>query len=65
MPQVCLRWILALGYPLVTSTIDLEFMREDVDTLTASWAFSEQEMAELETLDVAPDDPVKSMCLFE
>ncbi len=62
--QVCLRWILVLGYPLVTSTVEPEFMREDVETLTTSWEFTEQEMAALESLAVAPDDPVKAMCLF-
>ena len=57
-PSLCVR------YPLATSTVNPQYMREDVETLSISWRFTGDELAELDNLAVAPDDPVKSMCLF-
>lgn len=60
--QVCLRWVLQLGLPLTTSTVNVDYMREDLEVW--GWELSSAEMADLNALNVAPDDPVKSMCLL-
>ena len=39
-------------------------MLEDMEAMWATWSMTAAEMEQLAALDVAPDDPVKSMCLF-
>ena len=63
--QVALVWVLQLGHALATSTVDPAYMDEDLAAWRAGWRLTVAEMAALERLDVAPDDPVKSMCLFD
>jgi hypothetical protein len=63
--QVALVWVLQLGHALATSTVDPAYMDEDLAAWRAGWRLTKAEMATLESLDVAPDDPVKSMCLFD
>lgn len=60
--QVCLRWIIQQGLPLATSTTSEQYLEEDLEI----WALglSDAEMGQLDDLRVAPDDPVKSMCLL-
>ena len=62
---VCLKWVWQLGHALATSTTHVNYLDEDVATYKSTWALSDEEMQVLNSLDVAPDDPVKSMCLFE
>jgi diketogulonate reductase-like aldo/keto reductase len=63
--QVCLRWVSQLGHAMCTSTTRTDFMAEDLEVASDNiWTMSAAEMAELAVLDVAPDDPVKSMCLL-
>ena len=62
--QLCLRWVTQLGCALATSTVNTDYMSEDMDAMYATWSMSAVEMEQLAALDVAPDDPVKSMCLF-
>lgn len=61
--QVLLRWVLQLGYPLATSTVKKEYMLEDLSLW--GWKLSKTQMNSIAALDVAPDDPVKAMCLLK
>jgi len=63
--QLALKWVLQLGHALATSTVKIDYMRTDLAIMRADWHLSDQEMATLTKLAVAPDDPVKSMCLFK
>lgn len=61
--QVCLRWVVQQGIPLATSTVDADYMRQDLDLF--DWALAQDEMDRLAALVLTPDDdPVKSMCLL-
>ena len=62
---VCLKWVLQLGHAMCTSTINPAYMKEDLNVFESVWKLTKSEMEILQTLDVAPDDPVKSMCLFK
>jgi len=62
---VCLKWVWMLGHALATSTTNIDYMKEDVAVSESTWKLTENEMIVLRTLNVAPDDPVKSMCLLE
>ena len=61
---VCLKWVLQLGHAMATSTTRVPYMEEDLNVYTSTWMLTEAEMTTLGKLNVAPDDPVKSMCLF-
>jgi diketogulonate reductase-like aldo/keto reductase len=61
--QVCLRWVLQLGHALTTSTTSKAYMQEDLGAW--GWTLTLKEMAVITALTVAPDDPVKSMCLLK
>ena len=61
--QVCLRWVAQLGVPFATSTVNAQFMREDLDVF--AWTLTVEEMQQLSALRLTPDaDPVKGMCLL-
>ena len=60
--QVALRWVLQHGHALATSTANPEYMAEDLEAAGTDWSLSAAELATLDALDVAPDDPVKAMC---
>jgi|EP00037_Helgoeca_nana_P023255 2,5-diketo-D-gluconate reductase A len=60
--QVCLRWVLQLGLPLATSTVNIQYMQEDLGVW--GWELSSADMSAIDALAIAPDDPVKSMCLL-
>lgn len=60
--QVALRWVLQQGYALATSTVEKPYMVEDLGAF--GWELSPDEMVHIDHLNVAPDDPVKSMCLL-
>jgi len=60
--QVSLRWVLQQGYALTTSTVKEDYMSEDLGAW--GWKLTEEEMYTIDKLNVAPDDPVKSMCLL-
>ena len=62
--QVALKWVLQLGHALTTSTVNPAYMKQDLEALQSAWRISEEDMSEIDQLNVAPDDPVKSMCLF-
>jgi diketogulonate reductase-like aldo/keto reductase len=62
---VCLKWVWQQGHALATSTTHVSYLQEDVGVYKSAWVLTEEEMGVLGALDVAPDDPVKSMCLFE
>eukprot|EP00462_Mataza_sp_D1_P011788 CAMPEP_0175155198 /NCGR_PEP_ID=MMETSP0087-20121206/20831_1 /TAXON_ID=136419 /ORGANISM="Unknown Unknown, Strain D1" /LENGTH=339 /DNA_ID=CAMNT_0016442305 /DNA_START=50 /DNA_END=1069 /DNA_ORIENTATION=+ len=61
--QVALRWVLQLGSPLATSTTNKQYMVEDLQACSG-WELTSEEMGTLNALKIAPDDPVKSMCLL-
>ena len=60
--QVALRWVLQQGYALATSTVEKPYMVEDLGAF--GWELTADEMVYIDHLNVAPDDPVKSMCLL-
>lgn len=62
--QVCLRWVLQRGHALATSTVNPAYMTEDLEAAAPDWALSAPQLAAIDALDVAPDDPVKAMCLL-
>jgi diketogulonate reductase-like aldo/keto reductase len=63
--QIVLKWVLQLGHSLATSTTKIPHMQEDMQVYRdKTWELSENEMKRLNELNIAPDDPVKSMCLF-
>jgi diketogulonate reductase-like aldo/keto reductase len=62
--SVCLKWVMQLGHAMATSTTKVAYMQEDVDVYRSTWLLEQEDMEVLQGLDVAPDDPVKSMCLF-
>lgn len=62
--QICLKWVLQLGHPLITSTAKADYMADDLVATDPNWALSDQEMASINDLVVGSDDPVKSMCLL-
>jgi diketogulonate reductase-like aldo/keto reductase len=65
--QVALRWVLQLGVALTTATASEDHMVDDVSAWTpgAQGQLTDAEMAQITALSVAPDDPVKAMCLFQ
>ena len=62
-PQVALRWVLQQGHALVTSTESPPHMASDLDVF--DWSLTEDEMRQISALEIAPDDPTKSMCLYD
>ena len=62
--SVALKWVLQNGHALATSTTKIAYMKEDIDVFHSKWLLDVEDMVVLNALDVAPDDPVKSMCLF-
>ena len=61
--QILLRWVVQQGHALATATVKRSYMLEDLDLY--GWALSDAEAEQLAALGaVAPDDPVKSMCVL-
>ena len=59
--QVALRWVLQQGHTLVTSTERESHMASDLDVF--DWELSKEDMATLNALATAPDDP-SIMCVL-
>ena len=63
--QIVLKWVLQLGHSLATSTTKIPHMKEDIEVYKDhTWTLNDNDMKILNDLNIAPDDPVKSMCLF-
>jgi 2,5-diketo-D-gluconate reductase A len=60
--QVLLKWIVQQGHALATATVKRAYMLEDLDLY--GWLLTSAEMGSLSALKVAPDDPVKGMCVL-
>ena len=60
--QAVLRWILQLGFTMTAATANPAHMLSDLDVF--GWSLTDAEMSAISSLDVAPDDPTKEMCLY-
>ena len=60
--QAVLRWILQLGFTMTAATANPAHMLSDLDVF--GWSLTDTEMSAISSLDVAPDDPTKEMCLY-
>ena len=60
--QVLLKWVVSQGHAVVTSSVNKDYMIEDLALW--GWDLSKPELAALTTITGAPDDPVKGMCLL-
>jgi 2,5-diketo-D-gluconate reductase A len=61
--QVLLKWVVQQGHALATATVKRDYMLEDLDLY--GFTLTSAEVDELSALKVAPDDPVKGMCVLD
>ena len=62
--KVALQWVRSLGFALATAPWTEEHMKDDLDIF--DWQMTADEVAQVSAVgSIAPDDPVKQMCLFK